>query len=256
MNARKLVAIALLLLGVALASAGQPPADAVRVRIARVVDGDTAVLLHSHEYVRYLGINTPEIGEPFYAAASRINRHLVLFRDVYLEFGPQRRDGYGRLLAYLWIQKDGKWIMVNEELLRRGVARLLVLWPEEEKYYDRFLRAVALAQVEKRGLWGKFKDPISLATLEADPVAYLTEAVTVLFTAGRVEEGEQGWAVYAAGSRFNFHVLVRPEVWEELGLDPRALIGRELQVTGQLRWERLAEGPYIEVIIPEQWGSG
>ncbi len=235
-------------------SLAQPPEDAQIVRIARVVDGDTALLLRTHEYVRYLGINTPEAGEPYYSVATKVNRDLVLRRDVYLEFGPQRRDGYGRLLAYLWVQQDGEWILVNEELLRRGVARLYVLWPKEEKYYDRFRRAVTLAQVEKRALWSKFKDPLPLAAIEAAPVPYLTEAVTVTFTVDRVEEREDGWYVYASGSRFGFHLLVRPQVWEGLDLSPQGLVGRELQVTGELRWERLEDGPYMEVLIPEQWG--
>ncbi|MCD6128394.1 hypothetical protein J7J35_01645, partial [Candidatus Bipolaricaulota bacterium] len=59
---------------------------------------------------------------------------------------------------------------------------------------------------------------------------------------------------YAADSRFGFHLLVRPQVWEELDLSPWGLVGAKLQVTGQLSWDRLTEGPYIQVLIPEQWG--
>lgn len=245
-----LLAVLSLLMGLAFA---QPPEEAQAVRIARVVDGDTVVLLGTHDYVRYLGIDTPEVGEPYYYVATKVNRDLVLRRDVYLEFGRQKRDGYGRLLAYLWVKEGDDWVLVNERLLRLGVARLYVLWPEEEKYYGRFLRAVTLAQVEKRALWGKFKDPLPLATIEADPVIYVTEAVTVAFTVDWVGELEDGWGVYAADSRYGFHVVVRPELWERLGLSPEGLAGRELQVTGQLKWESLQQGPYIEVIIPEQW---
>ena len=251
----KVLGAALVLALLAMAGLGQPPPDAQRVRIVRVVDGDTAVLLRTHEYVRYLGIDTPEAGEPYYQAATRINRQLVLLRDVYLEFGPQRKDGYGRLLAYLWVQRDGEWILVNEELLRRGVAKLYVLWPPEEKYYDRFLRALTLAQVEKRALWSVFLDPLPLAAIEAAPVTYLTQAVTVVFTVERVEERDGDWYVYAMGSRFSFHLVVWPRVWAELGLSPPGLVGRNLRVTGELRWERLAQGPFIEVLIPEQWAA-
>lgn len=230
------------------------PEQARPVRVARVVDGDTVVLLGSHETVRYLGVDTPEAGEPFYQAATRINRALVLRRDVYLELGHERRDAYGRLLAYLWVRQDGEWLLVNEELLRRGVARLYVFWPAEEKYYERFLRAVTLAQVEKRGLWGKFKEPLSLSTVEEDPVLYLTEAVTVAFTAGQVQEAEDGWRAFALGSRYGFHLLVRPEVWPKL--KGEWLVGRTVYASGELRWERLQEGPFIEVLLPEQLGWG
>lgn len=254
MRGRVLVVMLSLILAAVLSWA-QPPEDAQVVRIARVVDGDTAILLRTHEYVRYLGINTPEVGEPFYYVATKVNRDLVLRRDVYLEFGPQKRDGYGRLLAYLWVKEGDDWVLVNERLLRLGVARLYVFWPEEEKYYDRFLRAVTLAQVEKRALWGKFKDPLPLSTIEEDPVIYVTEAVTVVFIVDRVEEGKEGWTLYAKGSKFGFHVVVRPEVWEELELAPDSLTGTELEITGQLHWDNLFRGPYIEVIIPEQWQS-
>ena len=249
--------LAAFLLGglLAVAAVGQPPPDAQLVRVARVIDGDTVTLLGSHDYVRYLGINTPEAGEPYYYVATKVNRELVLRRDVYLEFGPQHRDGYGRLLAYLWVQVDGDWILVSEELLRQGVAKLFVLWPKEEKYYERFLRAVTLAQVEKRALWSKFKDPLPLATVEADPVPYLTEAVTVEFSAGRVEPSETGWTIWAEGSRYGFHVDVSQQVWAQLGLSPEKLVGKRLSVTGELRWDRLFHGPFISVIIPEQWGQ-
>ena len=252
MSARQWLVVGLALL-LSLVSHAQPPPGAELVRVARVVDGDTVVLLGSHEYVRYLGVDTPEMGEPYYYVALRVNRQLVLRRDVYLEFGPQRRDGYGRLLAYLWVQRDGEWILVNEELLRCGVARLYVFWPREEKYYLRFLRAVTLAQVEKRALWSKFPDPLPLSSLEADPVLYLTEAVTVLFTVERVERGQEEWLIYAADSAFGFHLRVWPEVWEELALSQDSLSGQEIQVAGQLAWTKLLDGPYIEVLIPEQW---
>ena len=129
----------------------QPPADSRSAKVMRVIDGDT-VVLDTYEYVRYLGVDTPEAGQPFYTAAKRINRSLVWLKNVRVELGPYPYDSYGRLLAYLWVQREGEWILVNEELLRRGVARLYVLWPREEKYYDRLLRALTLAQVEKLSL--------------------------------------------------------------------------------------------------------
>jgi len=112
-----------------LAICAQPPADSRLAKVMRVVDGDT-VVLNTHEYVRYLGIDTPEVGQPFYTSAKRINRNLVWLKDVYVELGPYPYDGYGRLLAYLWVQQESDWILVNEELLRRGVARVYVLWPK------------------------------------------------------------------------------------------------------------------------------
>jgi endonuclease YncB( thermonuclease family) len=232
----------------------QPPADAVVVRVSRVIDGDTVVLVGSRAYVRYLGIDTPEEGQPFYHAATSANRGLTWRRDVYLEFGPERYDSYGRWLAYLWVEVDGQWVMVNEELLRQGLAKLLVFWPAEERHYERFRRAVTLAQVDKLGLWSRFPNPLSLAIIEADPVKYVLQAVTVVFTVGRIAESGEGSVLWASGSRFGFHVVVPHSVWAELGLRPSDLVGTEVVITGELTWENLAQGPAITVGIPEQWG--
>jgi len=40
--------------------------------VTRVIDGDT-VVLENGEHVRYIGIDTPERGRPYYAEAKREN---------------------------------------------------------------------------------------------------------------------------------------------------------------------------------------
>ena len=50
--------------------------------------------------------------------ASRFNHRLVEGRRVRLVFGVERRDVYGRLLAYVYL--GGRF--VNAELLRRGLG--------------------------------------------------------------------------------------------------------------------------------------
>ncbi|MBC7092605.1 thermonuclease family protein [Candidatus Bipolaricaulota bacterium] len=249
MNGRRWVCLAAILAGVI--GVAQPPPDALVVRIGYVVDGDTAVVSKSGVYLRYLGINAPEEGEPFYYAAKAANRDLVWRRDVYLEFGPERYDAYGRLLAYLWVEKDGQWVLVNEELLRRGLARLLVLWPKEDRHYERLRRAQTLAQVEKLGLWSAFPDPMDLSEVEGRIVECILQAVTVGFTVGRVEESEDGWTVWAADSRYGFHAVVAQEASLSIPSPPK-LIGHRIAVTGQLEWPDFQAGPRIWVGYPEQ----
>ena len=227
----------------------QPPADALQAKVSLVIDGDT-VVLDNGEYVRYLGIDTPEEGEPFYWAAKRLNRKLVWRKTVYLEVGEERRDGYGRLLAYIWVEQDGEWILVNEEILRHGLARLLVIWPDH--YHPRLIRALTLAQVEKRGLWGKYRDVLTLAELEEKPQRYVTEAITLLFRVEAVEVKGSTAIVRAASSRYGFHVLVNLGVLKELGLSRTDLIGETICVSGELRWENLSRGPYIQIYLPIQ----
>ncbi len=131
-------------------------------RVAKVVDGDTVVLSGGRQ-VRYIGIDTPEtrrrragawveVNEPFSAEARQANEGLVLGRLVRLEYDVERRDKYGRLLAYLWVGEAGAEVMVQEELVRRGLA-LLYTFPPNVKYVDRFKAAQDEARRSKRGIW-------------------------------------------------------------------------------------------------------
>ena len=71
------------------------------VVIARVLDGDT-VETSLGERIRYLGINSPEKGEPFSSNATEANKLLVLNKKVRLEFDVGSKDRYGRTLAYIF----------------------------------------------------------------------------------------------------------------------------------------------------------
>src|SRR5919197_825984 len=104
-------------------------------RVTRVVDGDTVkVLIGGREdTVRYIGMDTPETHKPgtpvqcFGRAASADNARLVAGRRVRLRFDVERRDRYGRLLAYVYRLPDG--LFVNAELVRAGYARQLTIPP-------------------------------------------------------------------------------------------------------------------------------
>lgn len=110
------------------------------VDVLRVVDGDTIVVEIDgrRERVRYIGIDTPEMNDQREAIVARArdatgaNEQLVGGKSVRLEFDVQRRDKYGRLLAYVWVGET----MVNEELVREGFAELLTI-PPNVKYADR-----------------------------------------------------------------------------------------------------------------------
>ncbi len=84
------------------------PTSAI-ARVVRVVDGDTieARIEGEVEDVRLIGVDTPETvkpGEPVAvlraAGASHFTHRLLEGRRVRLVFGVERRDVYGRLLAY------------------------------------------------------------------------------------------------------------------------------------------------------------
>jgi micrococcal nuclease len=50
-----------------------PPDNAETFRVKQVVDGDT-IILEDGTKVRYIGLNTPERGRPFYEEATEANR--------------------------------------------------------------------------------------------------------------------------------------------------------------------------------------
>lgn len=127
--------------------------------VRRVIDGDT-IQLTDGRLVRYLGIDAPERRrregdrwvlnpQPFGEAAAEANRRLVEGKRIHLEYDMRTRDRFGRLLAYVSVGQA----MVNEELLKAGYARRLVI-PPEEKYADRLRAAEDEARRERRGLWG------------------------------------------------------------------------------------------------------
>jgi micrococcal nuclease len=126
--------------------------------VTETVDGDTIVVQLAdgrHETVRVLGVDTPETKDPrkpvqcYGPEASAYTHQRLQGRRVALERDVELRDKYGRLLAYVYV--DGK--RFDDELLRLGYARLLVIEPNGEH-----ARAMVMAELEARaadrGLWG------------------------------------------------------------------------------------------------------
>ena len=138
------------------AGGGRPPAGAARAVVERVVDGDT-IVLRGGERVRYIGMDTPESVKPgarvqcFARAASRANDRLVGGQRVRLRYDAERRDRYGRTLAYVHRARDG--LFVNAALVRGGYARVLTIEPNDS-HAGLFRRLALRARGAGRGLWG------------------------------------------------------------------------------------------------------
>ena len=149
-------------------------------RVRHVVDGDT-IELENGEKVRYIGIDAPEerkrVGEvwlydpePHALEAAQENRALVEGKKVRLEFDQEKRDRYGRLLAYVYapialfgnasydgeVILDSHEIFVNAMLIQKGLARPLPI-PPNVHYADRFHKLAMKAKKEKIGLWEERK---------------------------------------------------------------------------------------------------
>jgi micrococcal nuclease len=134
-----------------------PAPGAAHAYVTRAVDGDTieARISGQLEDVRYIGVDTPETVKPgtpvqcFGHRASDFDHRLVEGRRVRLVFGVERRDVYGRLLAYVYIGHR----FVNAELVRRGLARTLSI-PPNTLHRALFRRLELRAARAGRGLWG------------------------------------------------------------------------------------------------------
>jgi micrococcal nuclease len=150
------VAVALLILRPWESGPNEGPASST-VLVTRVVDGDTieARIEGEAEDVRLIGVDTPETvkpGEPvqcFGPRASAFTHRQLDGRRVRLVFGVERRDIYGRLLAYAYL--DGR--LFNSTLLRRGLARSLTI-PPNDRFAGLFERLELAAARTGRGLWG------------------------------------------------------------------------------------------------------
>jgi micrococcal nuclease len=125
--------------------------------VERVVDGDTLLLRDGHQRVRLQGIDTPETvleDHPVEAWGPEATTFTQAFvRDaggrVGLEIDGERVDQYDRALRFVWHGER----MLNEELVRAGLARAKLGYNYSQAKKDRLRRAQQEAQRAGRGIW-------------------------------------------------------------------------------------------------------
>ena len=185
---------------------GAPPVWAQKsLRVERVIDGDT-VKLSNGEHIRLVGIDTPESSKNAKALrdsqktqqdinsiirmgkeAKQFLKGLVEGKEVELKYDVQKRDRYGRLLAYVFVgipvhsgidvqdgvvthpdkvklsvlnsipnkEKD-KVVLVNLNayIIQSGYASPMTV-PPNVKYAQLFQKLFSQARQNKRGLWAR-----------------------------------------------------------------------------------------------------
>lgn len=129
-------------------------------RCIRVVDGDTIIVEidGKKERVRLIGVDTPETVHPnkpvehYGKEASAFTRKLTEGEMVRLEYDDdsQRRDRYGRLLAYVYLP-DGTFL--NAEIIKQGYGFAYTRFPFE--YMEQFRQYEREARDAGVGLWAK-----------------------------------------------------------------------------------------------------
>jgi endonuclease YncB( thermonuclease family) len=144
----------LLVLLVASIGLALPPCDppTIKAEVVRVIDGDTievkiialtkpveGLKTEANYRVRYIGIDAPEKDQAGYAEATQINKMLVEGRTVWLELDKTVFDKYGRLLAYVYLDPAGNF-MVNLALVTSTLFRAYT-FDDTPRYNDCFINA-------------------------------------------------------------------------------------------------------------------
>ena len=217
----------------------------------RIVDGDT-IELRGGETVRLLGIDTPESGEPYADEAKWYLYELVAHKALFLELDENERDVYNRLLAHVYVETEDGWLLVNAELVRAGLAKLLFI-PPNARYRDYFDAAFEEALLQRRGMWGTIGGCLTVQALEDDLINCITEMVTVEFTIGEIEETSRHVILYSAEGNYGFYVKISLDLLPALGAESfESLIGTCVVATGIVDCERVGLGPSITLEYAEQ----
>lgn len=128
--------------------------------VINVFDGDT-IELSNGDKLRYLGIDTPELHkkegenwidvmEPYAKEAYEFNKSLVLGKTIQIFFDKEKRDKYGRLLGYVFVDN----IFVNEAILKEGLAFPYFLEPNNN-YRSKLVTAFKEAYIKSKNLYSK-----------------------------------------------------------------------------------------------------
>jgi micrococcal nuclease len=153
--------------------AGSPPKHAAKQEQSRdghrgydaattvkgVLGGDTVRIgspIDGTDVVRLIGVDAPAAGkpgvggQPYGRRASRFAESVLEGRKVGLEFDVERKDRYGRLLAFVYPRGDG---MFNEVLLRKGYAQVYIVQPNDQ-HRGKFAAEQEKAREDGLGIWG------------------------------------------------------------------------------------------------------
>ena len=139
--------------------------------VARVIGG-------KNERVRLVAVDTPETVHPkkaverFGKEASAFTKKHLNGQKVYLVYDQNNartghRDRYGRLLAYVWREKDR--LDFCAALVKEGYAYAYLKYPSERG--DEFLGYQRQAREQKKGLWG---DAPPMKETKAADTVYVT----------------------------------------------------------------------------------
>jgi len=127
-----------------------------RFIVKRVLDGDS-VELQGGDRLRLLAVDTPEKGQRLYDEAMRFLDSLTIGQKANITYAGRRRDRYGRLLGFLYIDT----LFINRLILQNGLGYLYLFRDTEINSPEirGLLRAQRDAIENKVGLHGIERTP-------------------------------------------------------------------------------------------------
>lgn len=133
--------------------------DRIPVTLSSTIDGDTAKFNYNGnvEPFRFLLIDTPETkhpkkGEEPYGkeASNRTSQLLKNAKKIEVEFDVgTKKDKYQRNLVYIYVDDQ----MLNEILVREGLAKVAYVYPPNTRYLDKLELAQSQAKEDAIGIW-------------------------------------------------------------------------------------------------------
>ncbi len=123
-----------------------------------MVDGATIVIDYNgeKEKIRLLNVDTPESVHPkksrntkMGAKASDYTKKRLTGKSISLEFDGKKRGRYGRLLAYVFLDKNN----FNLELVQKGWSPYYTKYGKSSFYHARFSAAQTRARNNGLNIW-------------------------------------------------------------------------------------------------------
>jgi micrococcal nuclease len=231
-------------------SLSAPFEELLRGTVTVIYDGDTVRVRlagQKDERVRLIGVDSPELDDAreqvrlMAFLAKRFTFTRLFQSTVDLLPGPEKRDVYGRLLAYI---RTANGEMFNETLVREGYAHAYLKFPFDETWKTRLKEAESAARQAGRGLWKKEPYPV----IEAPEAGrHIGEILTVRFHCRRSFKRSGFHILEADGAEFDAAIPL--EVFKSL---PGSLdfSGRTIEATGLV--ELYERRPQVMIGVPVQ----
>jgi micrococcal nuclease len=224
-----------------------------KAKVSSILDGDTINTYKYAESIRLIGIDAPEnkagskpISEYGYKSYQFVKDRLVNIanRNIYLEFDEDKFDDYGRVLAYVYYEdEEGNLILLNEEILKNGLARPL-FYEDTSKKQEIFVKAYIQAYEDRKGIFEKYDDESLVVESDALTQKDLGRMRWVKAKVKDViKEGENYYKIISEGE--DFYYGIRKQEFDAFfdGYDIYDLVGEEVMFWGEI-WLDQRTGQY------------